>query len=391
VNRDRGNSVIAGVGESAYARELDLDDEELAVEAGLAAAADAGFDPASIDGLCRFAGLEQVDFAAMCGGLGMRELRFFAEFPFGAEAIAGAVSAAAAAIEAGQATRVLVYRSLTQGSQRRRRRDAPPSGPRPPGPARAPRGDGAAFAWTAGQIAPAVSFGLMASAYAARYEVDADDFVNALGTVAVTQREWAADNPRAILRDSPLTLEEHRESPLLADPLRTRDLCLESDGAAAFIVSARGDGVRGVEILAAKQYLDPRYRPFSLDRDDLHRIVPPEAATPLYSAAGVSPSRIRTAQMYDASTFMVLQMLEAYQLVEEGRAWRHVLETGLGPGTPLPVNTAGGNLAEAYVHGVNGFVEAVRQVRGDSANAVLDADVALFGAPLGGGVILGAA
>ena len=55
------------------------------------------------------------------------------------------------------------------------------------------------------------------------------------------------------------------------------------------------------------------------------------------------------------------------------------------PAGALPVNTAGGNLAEGFVHGIGLVLEAVRQIRGTSANQVPGSDISLL---LGGPVAL---
>ncbi len=61
---------------------------------------------------------------------------------------------------------------------------------------------------------------------------------------------------------------------------------------------------------------------------------------------------------------MPLRSLESYGFVPDGQAWRYVTEHGTGLDSPLPVNTHGGHLSEAYLHGMNGVLEAVRQLRG---------------------------
>jgi acetyl-CoA acetyltransferase len=108
----------------------------------------------------------------------------------------------------------------------------------------------------------------------------------------------------------------------------------------------------------------------------------------LFAEAGVSRSDIDVAEFYDATSYMPLRSLESYGFVPDGQAWRYVTEEGTGPDSPLPVNTHGGHLSEAYLHGMNGVLEAVRQLRGTACNQVPGAEVALVGAPAGSAMIL---
>jgi len=85
---------------------------------------------------------------------------------------------------------------------------------------------------------------------------------------------------------------------------------------------------------------------------------------------------------------MPLRSLESYGFVPDGAGWRYVLDAGTGPDSPLPVNTHGGHLSEAYLHGMNGILEAVRQLRGTASNQVRDAEIALVAAPAGSATIL---
>ncbi|MFZ0167104.1 MAG: lipid-transfer protein, partial [Trebonia sp.] len=111
----RKAAAIAGIGQTAYAKALPPAAWELAVEAVLAACADAGVDVADVDGMCRFtAPFETVSEAMLVRALGIRELSFFAQAPHGGEALGAVVAHAAAAVSAGLANVVVVYRALSQ-------------------------------------------------------------------------------------------------------------------------------------------------------------------------------------------------------------------------------------------------------------------------------------
>jgi acetyl-CoA acetyltransferase len=98
----------------------------------------------------------------------------------------------------------------------------------------------------------------------------------------------------------------------------------------------------------------------------------------LYENAGIAPSDIDVALIYDAFSFQVLVGLEEYGFCKPGDAADFVRSGGIeGPEGLLPVNTHGGSLSEAYVHGFNHILEAVRQIRGTSTSQVPNAEVAL--------------
>ena len=105
------------------------------------------------------------------------------------------------------------------------------------------------------------------------------------------------------------------------------------------------------------------------------------AAQDLFSAAGVNPSDIDCAQIYDAFTPLVLMSLEEYGFCDQGQGGPFAEDGRLEwPNGALPVNTSGGGLSEAYVHGYNLLLEGVRQIRGTSTCQVPDASVALVAA-----------
>jgi acetyl-CoA acetyltransferase len=180
---------------------------------------------------------------------------------------------------------------------------------------------------------------------------------------------------------------------MISEPLRLFDLCLENDGACAYVVTsaevARTLRDDPVYVLSATQTLSPYREPMGIYvTGELLELFPPATAERLFEEAGVGRGDIDVAEFYDATSYMPLRSLESYGFVPDGQAWRYVTETGTGPGSPLPVNTHGGHLSEAYLHGMNGVLEAVRQLRGTAVNQVANAEVALVGAPAGSATIL---
>jgi len=392
----RRAAAIAGIGQTAYAKALPPTAWELAVEAVLAACADAGVDVADVDGMCRFtAPFETVSEAMLVRALGIRELSFFAQAPHGGEALGAVVAHAAAAVSAGLANVVVVYRALSQSKGGRfGRADRADRGA---GESAAdivvPEQDNLSFAWPYGLMSPGQLFALWARRYAAVHGLTDEDLTRTLGTIAITQRQYANSNPAAMMRDRKLDWETYRGARMISEPLRLFDLCLENDGACAFVVTSaeRARALRDdpVYVLSATQTLSPYREPMGIyTGGEMLELFPPAAADRLFEQAGVSRKDIDVAELYDATSYMTLRSLESYGFAADGAGWRYVLEQGTGPDSPLPVNTHGGHLSEAYLHGMNGILEAVRQLRGTACNQVSGAEVALVGAPAGSATIL---
>lgn len=390
----RREAAIVGIGQTAYARALDSTAWELAITAIEAACADAGVDIADVDGMCRFsAPFETVSEAMLVRSLGIGELKFFAQAPHGGEALGGVVAHAAAAVSAGLASVVVVYRALSQSTGGRFGRADRGGSAAPAGDIVVPEQDNLSFAWPYGLMSPGQLFALWARRYAATHGLTDEDLTRTLGTIAITQRRYANSNPDAMMRDRKLDWETYRNARVISEPLRLFDLCLENDGACAFVITSaeRARGLRDdpVYVLAATQTLAPYREPMGIYvPGDLLELFPPAAAGRLFDQAGVSRADVDVAEFYDATSYMPLRSLESYGFAPDGHGWRYVLEQGTGPDSPLPVNTHGGHLSEAYLHGMNGIVEAVRQLRGTACNQVAGAEVALVGAPAGSAAIL---
>jgi acetyl-CoA acetyltransferase len=357
-----------------------------------------------VDGLCRFAPpFETVSEPQLVRALGLGELTFFAESPLGGEALGAVIAHAAAAVKAGLARTVVVYRALSQSTGGRfgRADGRGPGGGGPGGAGAAgqeahvvvPEEDNRSFAWPYGLMSPGQLFALWARRYAIVHGLTDEDLTGALGAIAVTQRRYANNNPNAIMRDRKMDAEDYRNARMISEPLRLFDLCLENDGACAYVVTgaetARALRDDPVYLLSATQTISPYREPMGIYvAGELLELFPPATAARLFADAGVGRPDIDVAEFYDATSYMPLRSLESYGFVPDGQAWRYVTETGTGPDSPLPVNTHGGHLSEAYLHGMNGVLEAVRQLRGVAGNQVADAEIALVGAPAGSAMIL---
>src|SRR5262249_32846003 len=90
----------------------------------------------------------------------------------------------------------------------------------------------------------------------------------------------------------------------------------------------------------------------------------------LWRQAGIAPEDVQVAILYDHFTPFVLIQLEELGFCPRGEARHFIADGAIELGGRLPVNPHGGQLGEAYIHGMNGIAEAVRQIRGTSVNQV---------------------
>ncbi|HSJ95995.1 MAG TPA: lipid-transfer protein, partial [Myxococcota bacterium] len=182
-------------------------------------------------------------------------------------------------------------------------------------------------------------------------------------------------------------------------PLRLLDCCQESDGAVAVVVTTleRARDLRrppAVIRAAAQGASRDQHMMTSYYRDSIGEL--PEmafVAQQLYEQAGVRPHEFQTAVIYDHFTPFVLAQLEAFGFCGRGEAKDFVRDGRIELGGTLPINTHGGQLGEAYIHGMNGVAEAVRQVRGEAVNQVPGVENVLVTAGTGvptSAVVLGA-
>ena len=358
-------AAVAGIGATEFSKNSGRSELQLAAEATAAALADAGLRPADVDGLVTFT-MDSNAEIAVARELGVGELRFFSQVGYGGGAACATVQQAAMAVATGIADVVVCYRALNERSGHR-------FGQVSRAAAAAATSSGVDNGWhyPMGLGTPAATVAMIARRYMHEYGATSEDF----GLVTVADRRHAAVNPRAWFYQRPVTLAEHQASRWIAEPLRLLDCCQESDGAVAVVVTSL-DRARDLRqppavIRAAAQGSSPgQFVMTSYYRDDLGLPEMGVVARQLWQQAGIGPPDVRVAVLYDHFTPFVLLQLEELGFCPRGEA-RHFISGGmieLGGG--LPVNPHGGQLGEAYIHGMNGISEGVRQVRGASVNQV---------------------
>ena len=371
---------IVGLGQTEFSKNSGRSELKLALEAILGALEDAGLEVNDIDGLVRYT-WENTTEAAIVNALGLPKLTYYGETEFGGVNCCGAVAQASAAIEAGLANVVVFYRALNARSgvrfgrgERVLSQDGDWLVSRQPEP------PGDIYSAPFGLLVPGQHHALYAQSYKSRYGLSDDQFTDMLGNVAVTQRAYANRNPRALLKDKTLSLDDYRAGRVITEPLRIYDYCLETDGAMAMVIvsreKARELSGKAVDVLAAGQYIMPGSVPMYLYADRTWSLAPEGAPEHLFRRAGVSASEIDVAMMYDATSMMVPLALEDFGFIERGGAHDFLTSGGMGPDGALPVNTHGGLLSEGYFHGLNVIAEGVRQLRGESHNQKEGAETA---------------
>lgn len=383
-----GKAAIVGIGATEFSKDSGRSEMSLACEAVVAALADAGLRPSDVDGFACF-GPENNPEIEIARHTGMNELTFFARVHYGGGAACATVHQAAMAVATGAADVVVCYRAFNERSGRRFGagvQDIPTA-------ATAERGQ---FSWYSpmGLLTPAAWVAMVAKRYMHVYGATSEDF----GRVAVADRRHAANNPKAWFYDQPITLEQHQASRWIAEPLHLLDCCQETDGAQALVVTSAGRArdlanKAAIVVAVAQGAGVDQHVMTSFYRDDIAHL--PEmgvVARQLWEGSGLQPADIQTAVLYDHFTPYVLMQLEEFGFCARGEGKDFVRDARIEIGGALPLNTHGGQLGEAYIHGMNGIAEGVRQIRGTSVNPVDDVEHVLVTAGTGvptSGLILG--
>lgn len=343
----RNQACITGVGNTEYRKKIDRPAEMLAIEAALAAAADAGIDPRQIDGIIPYPG--HIGDDVIQAELGLNP-RFRVTIDMGGCGAVSALRAASMAVLSGAANHVLLFRGL-KGSSGVRKADRPSFLPGQPFRRH--------LEYVHGMNTPAQRYAVLCQRYKHEYGLDR----RTLGEIALAARTHANLNPNAQMHGRDLTMEDYLAGRMIADPYTLFDCCLETDGASAVIVSARNEA-RDVRILsvAEAQGVSPDD---TSNRDPFLDIGLTQAADRVWKDLGIGPEDMDAAMIYDCFTFEVLHQIEEAGFARHGEAAALVADGGIRLGGKLPINTHGGMLSEAHQAGLNHVVEAVRQLRGE--------------------------
>ena len=352
-------AAIVGIAHLPFAKNIGTPERTNAMRVTMQALDDAGLRPEDVDGMVK-SGLEATSEMEMCRGLGIGNLRFFCEMGYGGGQGCGAIAVAAAAVASGQADVVVCWRARNRGS-----------GGRPWAKTGWRVGGDQQFYSPFGCVRPVDQVAMLARRLMHETGISSRDFAE----VAVACRAHARNNPHALMRD-PMTVDDHQASRPVSEPLRLLDCCLETDGALCAIVAsadrARDARHKPAWILSAAQATGNQ----TVVMANFHKT--PFLETPtkwvardVLRGAGLEPGDLDCAQLYDAFTPLVTMTIEEFGFCAPGEAKDFVRDGRLlAPHGGLPINTSGGGLSEAYVHGYNLILEAVRQIRGTSTNQV---------------------
>ena len=351
---------IVGIGETEVSRRSEASSVSLGLQAAIAAIRDAGLSPSDIDGVITQqtrANPQANASPLLAQRLGIRPV-YVNDISLSGGAPSAMVANAVAAIQAGLCSVVL----CASGGG-----DQPLS--------REGRGRGRLstgwedFMNPFGAAAAPVSYALGARRHMHLYGTTSRQF----GAVAVACRKHAQLNPNAVMR-KPMTLDDHQASRLLADPYRLLDCCVPAVGAGAVIVASaeRARDLAQAAVHVSGIGMSSLFATLE-HADELASAAAAGAATRAFAMAGVAPSDIDMAQLYDPFTSVVLVTLEDYGFCAKGEGGAFVENGRIELGGDLPVNTHGGLMSQGHLGGIAHVTEAVRQLRGQAEGRQVEA------------------
>ncbi|MCH8189986.1 MAG: thiolase [Chloroflexi bacterium] len=347
---------IVGVGETPHMRPSNRTTLSMALEAVKNACADAGLDPHDIDGITSYTAMDSTSGMAIASCLGMR-LNYQVDITGGGSSTEALIAHAVGLLEGGYCNTMVIFRSMN-GRSGRRMGGQTPSGPMPPMPIAGPEG----LRQLQGFTTPAQSFGMSCMRYMRDYGLKPEQ----LGAISIAHRKHALLNPKSIM-SNPITMEDYLSSRWVSKPFRLLDCCLETDVAAAIIITSRERAYDlnhpPVYIMGGTARTMADNPAWNYSRDEIHYVAGFYGRDRLFGMSGVTQDDVDITSSYDAFTFTTLIQLEAYGFVPRGEAGPYVAEGNIEIDNHRPNNLSGGHLSEGYTHGISMVIENVRQLR----------------------------
>jgi acetyl-CoA acetyltransferase len=368
----RDEVAIVGVGDADHSKASGRGAREIAAQAVERAIADAGLRPDEIDGLLYSGGVAPFDAAAFHAHFGTRHAMFESGQGGGMTWAATAPHVAAGALRRGQARNLVNVFSVSWATDR---------GSMLGGPGqfhateRFKRNLEVPFGW----FPQPVYFATIARRHMHEFGTSEAQ----LGAIAVACRRHANLHPGAVMKDRPLSLDEYLARPMLVDPLRVEDCCLISDGGGAYVMTSaeRARDLRKPAVIVAGVGDGRSDTGTHWSQQSAFTTTPQVFSAPAaFEMAGIEPRDVDVLTLYDPFTIAALMQIEDMGFCEKGEAGPFVEgETLHHDGGRLPYNTHGGLLSHAYVLGISHVVEVVRQLRGEAAAQVPDAEIGVYG------------
>jgi acetyl-CoA acetyltransferase len=360
MNAIRGQAAIVGIGSAGCGEAPGRTATELMAESALAAIADAGLTLGDIDGVLAATSTHAFPTLSVAEYLGIKP-RFQDGTNIGGSSFEAHLLSASMALATGQCDAALICYGSNQRTAGGRLVSM--SEPQPHEAPYKPRH-------------PITAYALAAS----RHMHEFGTTRAMLAEVAVAARAWANLNPAAFAH-GPLSLDDVLGSRMISDPLTSRDCCLVTDGGGACVL-VRADRAKDLKhkpayVLSAAS---AGWHRAIMCMPDLTVTAATESGARAYAMAGLAPSDVGLAMLYDAFTINTILFLEDLGFCPKGEGGRFVQGGAIAPGGRLAVNTNGGGLSCVHpgMYGMFLILEAVTQLRGDAgARQLPNLDVAL--------------
>lgn len=368
-----GQVAIVGVGEADHSKASGRTTTEIAAQAVERAIIDAGLEPVDVDGLMLLPNMaEQFGPEEFHAHFGTSHDLWVSDQGGGMRWAATAPYEAAHALRTGEASCIVNSFAVAWATRRGEMTGGP-------GESHAEEGFKQNVEVPFGWFPQPVYFATIARRHMHEFGTTTEQ----LGAVAVACRRHATLNPTAVMRDKPLTLDSYLDSPPIVDPFRKEDCCLISDGGAAYVMTTpeRAADLPKPLVEVAGVGLGNSFTGTHWAQQPEFTSTPQVFAAPVaFAMAGIRPDDIDVLTAYDPFTIVSVMQIEDMGFCEKGEGGPFVAGQTLHfDGGDLPYNTHGGMLSHAYVLGIAHVVELVRQLRGEAAAQVPDAEIGAYG------------